>query len=138
MANEDKEYVQSLKRDDLSAFDTLFKKYSENLYAFALSITKEPYIAEEITQLVFIKIWEKRDLIDEHYSFKSFVFSVAYHETISWLRKEKSEKVCIGEFARISGLQTNETEQMVEFRNMEGIANQLIQEMPEKRKKFSG
>ena len=45
---EDQKYVKSLKQDDLSAFDVLFRKYSERLYAFTLSITKEPYIAEEM------------------------------------------------------------------------------------------
>ena len=131
---DDKEYVKCLRKDDFAAFDALFRKYSVSLYAFALSITRDSFAAEEVTQLVFLKVWEKREQIKEHLSFKSFLFSVAYHETISWHRKEKSEKMRIGEFVRISGFQTNETEQVVEFRNIEGLANQLIQEMPEKRK----
>ena len=133
---DDKAYVECLKKDDFTAFDALFHKYSESLYAFALSITRDSFAAEEVTQLVFLKVWEKREQIKEHLSFKSFLFSVAYHETISWLRKEKSEKVRIGEFVRISGFQTNETEQTVEFRNIEGLANQLIHEMPVKRKEI--
>jgi len=99
---DDKEYVECLKKDDFIAFDALFRKYSASLYAFALSITRDSFAAEEITQLVFLKVWGKRSQINEHLSFKSFLFSVAYHETISWLRKEKSEKMRIGEFVRIS------------------------------------
>jgi RNA polymerase sigma-70 factor (ECF subfamily) len=133
---DDKEYVECLKNDDLIAFDALFHKYSASLYAFVLSITRDSFAAEEVTQLVFLKVWEKREQIKEHLSFKSFLFSVAYHETISWLRKEKSEKMRIGEFVRSSGFQTSETEQTVEFRNIEGLANHLIQEMPEKRKEI--
>jgi RNA polymerase sigma-70 factor (ECF subfamily) len=132
----DKEYVEWLKKDDFIAFDALFHKYSKSLYAFALSITRDSFAAEEITQLVFLKVWEKRTQINEHLSFKSFLFSIAYNETISWLRKEKSEKRRISEFVRKSGFQTNETEQTVEFRNLEGLANQMIQEMPEKRKEI--
>ena len=132
----DKEYVECLKKDDFMAFDVLFLKYSASLYAFALSITRDSFAAEEITQLVFLKVWEKRSQINEHLSFKSFLFSVAYHETISWLRKEKSEKTRIGEFVRISGFQTNETEQSVEYRNIEGLAIRYIQELPEKRKEI--
>ncbi|MDD2306888.1 MAG: RNA polymerase sigma-70 factor [Prolixibacteraceae bacterium] len=133
---DDKEYVECLKKDDFIAFDALFHKYSVNLYAFALSITRDSFAAEEVTQLVFLKVWEKREQIKEHLSFKSFLFSVAYHETISWLRKEKSEKMRIGEFVRMSGFQTSETENTVEFRNIESLANGLIQEMPEKRKEI--
>jgi len=133
---DDKEYVECLKKDDFIAFDALFHKYSASLYAFALSITRDSFAAEEVTQLVFLKVWEKREQIKEYLSFKSFLFSVAYHETISWLRKEKSEKMRIGEFVRITGFQTSETEQSVEFRDIEGLANQLIQEMPERRKEI--
>lgn len=133
-AKTDQEYVECLKKDEFAAFDALFHKYSEKLYAFALSITHDTFAAEEITQLVFIKIWEKRNLINEHLSFKSFLFSIAYHETISWIRKEKSERNRINEFIQISRFHTNETDQTVDFKNIEEIANQLIEEMPEKRK----
>lgn len=132
----DNEYVERLKSDDFSAFDALFHKYSEMLYAFALSITRDRFAAEDITQLVFLKVWEKRALIKEHLSFKSFLFSVAYNETISFLRKEKSEKRRINEYVHNSISLTNETELFVEFKNIEGIANRLIEEMPEKRKKI--
>ncbi|MDP3914093.1 MAG: RNA polymerase sigma-70 factor [Bacteroidota bacterium] len=133
---EDKEYVESLKKEDFSAFDALFHKYSEKLYAFALSITRDTFAAEEITQLVFLKIWEKRAQINEHLSFKSFLFSVAYNETISWIRTEKSQKRRIDEFTKSAGFSSNETEFGIEFRNIEGLANQLISEMPEKRKEI--
>lgn len=133
---DDKVYVECLKKDDFSAFDCLFRKYSPSLYAFALSITRNSFAGEEITQLVFLKVWEKRAQIDEHLSFKSFLFSVAYHETISWLRKENSEKRRVGEYIQLAGSVTNETEQTVEFRNIELIAEGLIAEMPEKRREI--
>lgn len=136
--NDDGKYVECLKKDDFIAFDVLFHKYSENLYAFALSITRETFAAEEITQLVFLKVWEKRSQINEHLSFKSFLFSVAYNETISWLRKEKSQRRRVNEFVQTTGLFSNETENTVEFRNIEGLANQWIAQMPQKRKEIFG
>lgn len=132
----DSEYVEHLKKDDFSAFDALFRKYAQNLYAFALSITRDSFASEEITQLVFLKVWEKRDQINEHLSFRSFLFSVAYNETISWLRKENSEKRRIGEYAQFAASLTNETEQSVEFHSLEQVAGRLIDEMPEKRKQI--
>jgi RNA polymerase sigma-70 factor (ECF subfamily) len=134
--SEDIILVELLKRSGFSAFDALFHKYSSSLYAFALSITRNQFAAEEITQLVFLKIWEKRAKIDQHFSFKSFLFSVAYHETISWLRKEDSEKRRIGTYAQIASHLTNETEYAVEFSNLEMLVESLIDSMPEKRKEI--
>lgn len=133
---DDKEYVECLKKNDFVAFDSLFHKYSENLYAFALSITRETFAAEEITQLVFLKVWEKRAQINEHLSFKSFLFSVAYNETISWLRKEKSKERRMSEFVQTVEFMTSKTEYAIEFRDIEGMANQIVESLPEKRKKI--
>lgn len=135
--NEDLEHILKLKQGDLTSFDVLFRKYSERLYAFALSITKEPYISEEITQLVFMKIWEKRSRIGEHQSFKSFLFTVAYSETISWLRKENSEKRKINMIGTETfNLSSNETNFAIEFNNIQGMANQIIDSLPEKRREI--
>ena len=131
---EDRSHIESLKKDDFAAFDALFKKYARSLYAFALSITKETYVAEEITQLVFMKVWEKRSKIEEHHSFKSFLFSIAYNETISWLRKEKSEKRKIESFTNSINYSSNETSYTIEFNNISKLANDLIDTLPEKRK----
>ena len=132
----DKEYIQGLKNDDYASFDGLFKKYAENIFAFILSITKDAFTAEEISQTVFLKVWEKRMLIEDHFSFKSFLFRVTYNETISHLRKVKAEKKRIDTFTSSKLYLSNETEYLVEFRNLESIASQIIENLPEKRKQI--
>lgn len=136
LVNEDRIHVEYLKKDDFIAFDSLFRKYSESIYSFVLSITRESYAAEEITQLVFLKVWEKRSKINEHLSFKSFLFSVTYNETISWLRKEKVNQRKVNDFIQGTEFTTNETVNTIEFRNLEITANQYISAMPEKRREI--
>ena len=114
----------------------MFKKYAENIFAFILSITKDAFTAEEISQTVFLKVWEKRMLIEDHFSFKSFLFRVTYNETISHLRKVKAEKKRIDTFTSSKLYLSNETEYLVEFRNLESIASQIIENLPEKRKQI--
>lgn len=135
-SNEDKEFVIRLKNEDYSAFDALFKKYSEPVYAFSLSITKESYSAEDITQLVFIKIWQKRELLDEFLSFKSFLFRITYNEVVSWIRKANSEKRRISHYAGSHSFESDETATLVEFNNINSIAEQIIEQLPEKRKEI--
>jgi len=134
--DEDQKFVEALKNNDHEAFDSLFRKYAEKLYLFALSITKERFVAEEIVQIVFLKIWDKRQQISEHFCFKSFLFSVAYNETITWIRKENSEKRKIRSFFSITEQTTNETEIKIEFQNLESLANQLIESLPDRREKI--
>lgn len=132
----DFEQVELLKRGNMEAFSGLFRKYSERLYAFSLSITKDTYIAEEITQLVFLKVWEKRHKIDEYLSFKSFLFAISYSETMSWLRKETAEKRKINHWGEQLKFSTNETNFEVEFNSIDNLAQQIIEQLPERRREI--
>ncbi len=136
MVEEDKRYVSALKNGDYEAFDVLFRKYTERIYAFTLGITRQKFASEEITQIVFLKVWENRRRIDEHFSFKSFLFSVAYHEIISWIRKEKSERRKIDHFASSFNDSSEETEVKIEFSNLEDYTNLMIENFPEKRRQI--
>lgn len=136
MVEEDKRYVLALKNGDYEAFDVLFRKYTERIYAFTLGITRQKFASEEITQIVFLKVWENRRRIDEHFSFKSFLFSVAYHEIISWLRKEKSERRKIDHFVSSFNDSSEETEVKIEFSNLEDYTNLMIESFPEKRRQI--
>lgn len=133
---EDKKYVRALKNGDYGAFDVLFRKYTERIYAFTLGITRQKFASEEITQIVFLKVWENRLRIDEHFSFKSFLFSVTYHEIISWLRKEKSEKRKVEKFVTSANYSSEETEVRIEFQNLEDITNLMIANFPERRREI--
>lgn len=58
------------------------------VYMHVLSILKSPERAEEITQDVFLKIWNYRQSLDQVQSFENYLFIVTRNYTISELRKK--------------------------------------------------
>ena len=85
------ETIKRFKIDDMSAFDIIYRTYSKKLYRFAYSIIKVKPDAEGIVHEVFIKVWEKRNRIDEYLSFESYLFTITYNTTISFIRKKVKE-----------------------------------------------
>ncbi len=132
--DDDKILIVALKADDHKAFDSLFRKYAQKLYNFSLVLIKDKFVAEEMVQVVFLKIWEKRHQIEEHHSFQSFLFTITHNEVISWIRKNQSEQRKAQIFHTNNSLVTNETEIKIEFQNFETITDQLIKQLPEKRR----
>ncbi|MEL7588011.1 MAG: RNA polymerase sigma-70 factor [Prolixibacteraceae bacterium] len=132
----DREYITELKGGDYAAFDNLFKRYAQSIFAFVFSISKDAFTAEEVTQTIFVKIWEKRMQIEEHFSFKAFLFRITYNETISYLRKEKAEKKRIELFTSSKSYASNETEYFVEFKSQESAARAIIDNFPERRRQI--
>jgi RNA polymerase sigma-70 factor (ECF subfamily) len=88
----EKEIIEELNEGSVCAFDNLYEAYSHKLYYFSLSILKSKEDAAEVVQNTYLKIWEKRKSIDSSHSFKSFLFTVAYHVAIDLLRERLKEK----------------------------------------------
>jgi len=77
-----------LRNDDIEAFNSLYWKYHNAIYANALKIIKDPLLAEDITQDVFVTLWERRDTIDPKQDIAGWLFVVSHHKTIDQLKRK--------------------------------------------------
>jgi RNA polymerase sigma-70 factor (family 1) len=80
--------IAALKQNDKFVFDELFHMYHQKIYFLILSKTKSSYIAEETTQLVFIKLWNYRHHLDESLPLSQQIFRIARTTLIDVLRKD--------------------------------------------------
>lgn len=94
------ELVDNVRKGMASAFDKLFALYCHKLYSFAFSILKSKEDAEDVVQLTFFKVWEKRESLNKGLVFKSFIFTIAYNITIDMLRERLREKGCREQISR--------------------------------------
>lgn len=68
-------------------FDQMFDKYKGRIYAYILAISKSEYVAEEITQEIFIKLWIGREQLDEVKNLDGYIFKIAKNLSLNYLRK---------------------------------------------------
>lgn len=54
----DEELMQKIKAGDNSAFNALYHKHKTDVYSYVFHKTKDKFEAEEITQIVFMKVFE--------------------------------------------------------------------------------
>lgn len=71
-----KEILVRLSQDDETAFDVIYWSYNTHVYNFANSLLYSPSAAQDITQNVFLKIWEKRHEIDPEQNFNAYLFTI--------------------------------------------------------------
>ena len=69
------------------SFKCLFDNYKNRVYGYVLTITRNPFAAEEITQEIFIKLWLSRDLLAGVENVDGYIFSTARNKTLNYLRK---------------------------------------------------
>lgn len=73
-------------------FEELFYKYFDRVYAGLIAKKCSPDIAEELTQITFIKIWEYRSTFSFDIKEEVQIFRKARHVFIDWLRKEAHQR----------------------------------------------
>jgi len=86
----DKDLCYLVQKGDHSSFASLFSKYHGKVYVFILKYIHSPELTKDLTQEVFIKIWENRSQLDEVRSFRAFLFTVARNHTFNTLKKMAS------------------------------------------------
>jgi len=80
------EQIKLLNGGNKIAFSYFFSKYRDQVYFYCLSFVKEAEIAEDITQDVFMNVWEKRELIDSGYPFSAFLYTIVRHHVLDTIR----------------------------------------------------
>ncbi|MBP1676143.1 MAG: polymerase, sigma-24 subunit, subfamily [Bacteroidetes bacterium] len=76
---------------DEAAFARFFYLYYDKLYGFLLKITRSKAKAEDITQDVFLKIWQNRDEIYDFENAYALLFKMAQNSAIDELRRQAKE-----------------------------------------------
>jgi len=79
--------IKELKNGDESYFRRVFDQYHQKLYFFILYKTKSEYIAEEVVQMAFTKLWQYRQSLQEEYTISTQLFRIATTVLIDFLRK---------------------------------------------------
>jgi RNA polymerase sigma-70 factor (ECF subfamily) len=129
--------ANKIKKGDIKAFDLLYHTYSQKLYGFAFSMLKNHEDAKEIVQETFVKIWEKREMINPSGSIQAFLFSVSYHTTIDIIRKRfKDDQYRIYLQSQLPEQDNNSEGDPAYYQELIRILDETIRELPEQRKKI--
>lgn len=126
----------ALKSGERVAFEKIYQTYSPRIFLSILKMVKSVDDAQEILQDVFIKVWEKRELIDPEQSFKSYLFQISRFTVYNFIRKVNLDKklkayLCLEN----SELYTHIEENIACKENDQFIMN-AIEELPNQRKQI--
>ncbi|TKC09295.1 RNA polymerase sigma-70 factor [Pedobacter frigoris] len=74
--------------DDI-AFERLFKAHYRELHAYAGVMLRDKDMAEEIVQSMFLKFWEKRELLNIQSSIKAYLYKCTYNDCLNYIKHQK-------------------------------------------------
>ena len=134
----DKDLLVRLMNADEEAFRQIFDLYVKKIFQFVYGYIKQSTQAEDITQNIFIKIWEKRASIDIHQTFDGFIFTIAYRMVIDYLRqtKLKFHSGATGNFLDESIASSVSSDDLLNGHQLESLYKKALHTLPPKRKEI--
>jgi len=131
-ATDDEQLLQKLIAGDQAAFARLFKKYNRTIYHFVIKYVNSPSLADDLTQEVFIKIWESRDKLGGVLTFKSYLFTTAKNHTLNCMKAAFRSEAAMGLIVNSFVHNRNNTEDRLVNKEYIEFLNRILETLPER------
>ena len=85
--------LENIIQGDEQSFKQLYNRYHLGVYNYILRLIHDEKEAEELLQEVFLAVWQSAKKFRQQSSVKTWIFRIAYFQSISWLRKNRESQL---------------------------------------------
>ena len=122
--------LRRLSEGDRQAFQWLYKNYSRKVYDYALLMTGDIHLSEDIVQEVFLKIWMHRAKMQSINNFNGYIHIIVRNYTLSHLQGQEREECSLREYGRFKQVTTSVIQESIENKEREQIIKEGIRQLP--------
>jgi RNA polymerase sigma-70 factor (ECF subfamily) len=130
--------IKEIKNGNETVFRDAFSIYSQKLYHYLLLKARSEYLANEVTQLTFIKLWKYRQSLSESIPLSTQVFQIAKTTLIDELRKEERRKTNLQKLSTNENIFKSATENVnadLHVKDLQVALDKAIDQLPPVRRK---
>jgi RNA polymerase sigma-70 factor, ECF subfamily len=81
--------IERVAAGEVTAVRVLFARYQARVFRFVLRLVRNPAVAEELTNEVFLEIWKSARTYKGSGSPATWILAIAHHRAVSSLRKTR-------------------------------------------------
>ena len=90
--NHEEQMIQDVLNGNAESFRWIIERYQRPVHRMVFNLTHDSHIAEDITQEVFLAVFQKLSTFDPmRCKFSTWIFTIARNKSINHLRKKKNE-----------------------------------------------
>lgn len=128
------ELLRMITKGDEAAFAALFNNYRNKIYSIAYELTESTTIAEEIVQDTFLKIWLRRETLEDINHFKAYLYTIARNYVFSALKTIARRKNMELKIVQQAPSFYSDTENRVIQKEYDEILKKAVNSLPPKQK----
>lgn len=85
-------HIQNIKAGNHQSFEIVFKLWHKKVYAYFFKKTASEDMAQELTQLAFIKLWNFKHTLSEEYALDLQLFKIAKTTLLDYFKKQANDE----------------------------------------------
>lgn len=127
----DDQILEKLPKEGQLAMTMLYEHHYSQLCLKAIRYVKDPKIAEDIVQDLFVDIWKKRENLNVSSSLTGYLQRSVVNRSLNWLR---AQRVQIEDIDAVKSTSDNsaDAQDEIEKSELEAHINKVIDTLPEK------
>jgi len=123
--------IRALKARDQQVFGELFKTYFKQLRNYAFSFVQEQTLAEDIVQTVFLRLWDRIEVLNVVDSVAAYLYRAVYNESLNALKRSKVRRSHHSWLNRHMKDHTDAANRQLQLRELEKHLHAAINALPE-------
>ncbi|WP_073570871.1 RNA polymerase sigma-70 factor [Algoriphagus zhangzhouensis] len=127
------EIAKNLQNGCQKAFEEVYNQYHKKIFGFCIKYGLNQSEAEEITQIVFIKVWENRNKIDPEKKLYSYILTMSKNIIIDSF-KAKIKYQAAKEYQMNFMKPVNNVEQNIHLTELQSSIEEALTKLPERRR----
>ena len=136
MISVEKSTLRALKKGQIKEFEKIYRLYNGWVYHFICAIIKNSNIAKDLTQDVFLLIWDKRENINCDENFEGYLFKISKNMVYHYIKRELLLQNYLGKREEIEDGNISYIENDLDTKFFEDYIMKLINELPEARRRI--
>jgi RNA polymerase sigma-70 factor (ECF subfamily) len=132
---DDRQLVETIRGGDTEAFETLVRRKTSKVYALCYRIIGNAEDAKDISQLVFIKLWENLEKYDPQYAFDTWLYRMVTNVAIDFMRNKQSRDNAVNSNLRLVKTAADPEQTVVmQRKEVENVFNEIATVLSPKQK----
>lgn len=123
-------YIRLVRKGDVDSFVHIVRKYNRMIFTVINRVIQRREEAEDITQEVFLKVFQRLDKFREEAEFSTWLYRIAYNTAIYEFRKKKNELAFDDNYANVSDSYLDDTLDNVTKEEQLKCLEELLVRMP--------
>lgn len=98
---DDRQLVEQIRQGDDGAFEMLVRRKTSKVYGLCYRVIGNSEDAKDISQLVFLKLWENLEKYDATYAFDTWLYRMVTNVAIDFMRSKQSRDNAVNSNLRL-------------------------------------